>query len=271
MTPITRHFPTIWAATTALASLAQAQSFGDPFIRLESSLDGENWTNNLRTVAVQPNSITRVQFRVRMVLENPASQILGFAGATYQPVLRGWREADRWIPFSYPSGTAGPYGPWVVGRIAPFGGSGMGPSSASGVLTAFEEGDTLRFAGANAAPPTTNLAWGVSSSQLTEQLSGTNFHPGVNPIVFQFSVELAAGDTDRSVTATAPLEYINLRRLTWYTQPNGLTSAITPVTESSILPATVFLTIPAPEPLLLLTLAFPLRRRRASRHAPGSE
>jgi hypothetical protein len=261
---MTLKFPILVTTVVTLATpIARAQFAGEGFIRFESSLDGLDWTNEHRRVDVQPGSTIRVQFRIRVRLEDPGPSIIGFAGATMQPILTGWSAADTRVPFTTNDGSATPESPNAFGRIAPFGSSGMSSSSASGLLTSFSEGDTLRFAGSNAVIATVNRAWGVGMNQLTQQIAGTNFQPSLNVVVFKYAVDLSVANADRTLTATVPVNFVNLQRMSWFT---NFPSFSTPITDSSIEPATINLIVPAPAcvPLLAVSFAAVTRRRKAS-------
>jgi hypothetical protein len=244
-------------------AMAHAQASGNGQIIFETSTDGINWAGGARTVVVQPGQATRLDVRVRVRLQN-ASGVIGFAGTNFQPTVSNWNPAiDTRLPFSTDDGRGVDDAPGVYGRIKPFDSSGMSTGSASGVLTSFvDNGNTLRFAGAN-QPTTTTGRWGIGSSQLTQMINGTNFNPGLDVVVFKYGLLLGAPDIERTLVASVPLTLVNLSRLTWYTQSNGLNPYNSPMTQEAILDAQIRLVIPSPGALGVFGgLGIVLLRRR---------
>jgi uncharacterized protein (TIGR03382 family) len=242
-----------------LASSAFAQS-GTSQLVFETSLDGTTWAGGTRDIVVGATP-TRVEVRVRAVLQNP-SGIIGFAGLTFQPTLTNWTAADSRVAFTTSDGSGTTNAPGNFGRIFPFSGSGMRSDSASGLLTSFVDGgNTLRFAGANAVTATTNRAWGVASNQLTQNIAGTNFAPGTDVVIFKYGVDIS-GSAERTLVASVPLDNINLTRMTWYTTPAG-GSFQAPMTQAQVINAGIHV-VPTPASLALLGLGGLVigRRRR---------
>jgi hypothetical protein len=243
----------------ASAALAQSNIHRMVF---EASTDNEqSWSSR---ADVQPGQ--EVLIRMRMQLLNPTTDIIGFAGMTYQPTLSNWHpeSSDQAVIYRPPRDFP-PYDNGVPGRIFPFRSVGMGSASASGQLTTFNDpGNILRISGATTATtPTTNLAWGLNSTQLTRQLGGTSFAAGTDVVVFKYAVTLGDSGQERTLVAGAPLAYIHNQRATWFRTENGSNSLLYTLTAEDIVPAEIHV-IPAPASALLGLLALvPRRRRRA--------
>lgn len=240
-----------------LAGLAQAQT---PTTRItfEGSLDhGTTWfsASDSRR-GVLPG--TTLFVRVRVDLPDAAiTTVLGLASCVFQPKLTGWTPADVRLPFTNTNGNGVPDDPQDgLGRVLPFASAGMGSASASGLLTSFVEGDTLRFAGANCVTPTTNLSWGVSMGQAPASIAGTNFRMGSDVVVFRYGV-LLNGPIGRAYQATVDLSTIVGGRGSWYRHYAGASGLVAPVGE--ILPLNIEI-VPSPGVLALL-VAPPLMRR----------
>lgn len=224
-------------------------------IILEVSTDRRNWFS--RVDALPGAEIT---VRVRMQLLNPEPGILGLGGATYQPALSNWDAGrDERRPFTDPDP-----GSFFYGRVFPFASVGQGSSSASGLLTSFNDpGGVLRFAGANCVTMTTNLSWGVNSAQLTQQLGGTNFVGGTDVVVFRYGVALGDTGAERTLVASVPLAGVQNTRMTWFRTAIGTNSLLAPLTIDNIIPAEIHV-IPSPAAFVPLVLALLAPRRKRS-------
>ncbi len=208
-------------------------------ITIEASTDpAAGWANE---VTVAPGATVFVRVRVRL----KGATALGLAGLAYQPTLSNWTASDERVPFTFP-GLDGAGGALTetsynasqvrstpetnTGRLFPFGASGQGSTSASGLLTSFVDGgNTLRFSGSKNTAPTVNLAWGVQSVQLTPLLAGKNFHFGVDALVFRYAVRLGDQSGARDLVATLPPTHINLGRSSLYICYNCLAVLNAPV------------------------------------------
>lgn len=254
-----------------LACAGSAASAQTTRITFEASADpptATSWTNDL---TVAPGATVYVRMRVRL----EGWTALGLAGLTTQPTLTNWTAADERLPFTFPgldvfgapSSETSFMGNHVAadpqantGRMFPFGSSGQGPASATGLLTSFvDNANTLRFAGSKNTTATTNLAWGVASSQLTPALAGTNFHSGLDAMVFRYAVRLGGQLDARDLVATMPRSYLNLGRSSWYICYNCLSSLNAPI--GGIDAATIHV-VPSPGTVASGLLALGLVRRR---------
>jgi hypothetical protein len=234
------------AAWIALSSWAATAGAFTTHFTLEVSSDPalQGWARDL---TVWPGATVYVQ--VRASVDDNGSIFAGLASATYQPTLSGWAAGDEQLPFTFPGldGSGAPtteteYAgrhvsaspPTNTGRLFPFGASGQGTTSASGLLTSFVEGDTLRFAGSRNTTPTTNLSWGVASTQLTPTLGGTNFDTRLDVVLFRYAVRLGQGGRD--LVASVPMEFVVVGRINWYfgvVDPPG-PPTLTPTLEAMI-------------------------------------
>jgi len=224
------------ALTATLASAHAAFAQHTRIICEASSDFATTWHNS---VTVWPGQ--RVDVRVRFELfEVPVGYtMLGFAGATYQPILTNWRSdlGDYRFPFTWyccGSPTAScttcvtpafdgqqvnPPHPWyTTGRLFPFGATSMGVSSSTGLLTAFvDQGSTLRFSGSRNATPTTLLQWGVGSYQQPPTITGTNFNSTLSPVVFRYAFMTAPRATaERRLVAMVPSEWVHGGVVKWF-------------------------------------------------------
>lgn len=254
-----RHSTLLASGFAASAALAQSNIHRMVF---ETSTDNEqSWSSR---ADVQPGQ--EVLIRIRMQLLNPTTDIIGFGGMTYQPTLSNWHpeSSDQAVIYRPPRDFP-PYDNGVPGRMFPFSSIGMGSASASGQLTTFNDpGNILRISGANTATtPTTNLAWGLNSSQLTRQLGGTNFAAGMDVVVFKYAVTLGDSGQERTLVNGAPLAYIQNQRATWFRNDNGSSSLFITLSTDSIIPAEIHV-IPSPASALLGLLALGPRRRRGT-------
>ncbi len=258
-------------AVAGLAAAANAQATNVVF---EASSDnGATWG---AAREVSPGATVLVRARIQL----SGSTSLGLAGITFQPRVTNWSAGDVRNAFTFPGldGAGAPTSETAyngqhvpggtatnTGRIFPFGSSGQTPTSASGLLTSFVDGgNTLRFAGSKNTTAATNAAWGVSSSQLTQNLGGTNFNTSLDVVVFRFSITVDAANTaDRHLLATLPsgaTPDVNLGRASWYMTANGLNSLNANI--GTITPADIHVLVPAPGALALLGLGGLIAGRR---------
>jgi hypothetical protein len=240
------------AASFATAHVALAQHTR---VICEASDDyGTTWHS---TLTVWPGQ--RVDVRVRFELVNSYDQlVLGFSGCTFQPVLTDFQSelGDRVVPFTFPGldSTGAPTtetayaGRHIIdslgatGRLAPFGAGLQAATSASGLLTGFNDpGNVLRFAGSRNTTMMTNVAWGVSAAQWPPALTGPFFAYNVSPVVFRYAVNLGPRPAHvfRTMVAYVPFETIS-GQLAKYHICNGCASQWNlPVLPTSILSATI--------------------------------
>ncbi len=252
----------ILAAATALASVALAQRTQ---ITFEGSYDqGQTWHGG--TILAQPGNTLLIRVRVGLT-HDTMNTVLGLAGITFQPKLTNFNTSlgDVVLPFSSADGQGVPEEPQTnLGRILPFSSPGMGSTSASGVLTSHLDPDsTLRFAGANAATATTNLAWGVACGQLPPALAGTNFRPGSQAVVFRYAVQLNSVVATSMWTASVDLDSIYSQRAAYFLAYHGAVSLLAPVTQDTISP--LHIVIPAPGTFTLTGFGLTLATRRRMR------
>lgn len=249
-------------------SIASAQTTRITFEASADPPSATSWTSDL---AVAPGATVYVRMRVRL----EGWTALGLAGLTAQPTLTNWKGVDDRLAFTFPGldgagapttetayeGRHVPAGPQGnTGRMFPWGASPQGVASASGLLTSFVDGgNTLRFAGSKNTTATTNLAWGVSTAQLTTQLGGTNFEGGLDVVVFRYSVMLGDAGTPRDLVATMPPAYVSNGRSSWYICHNCLAALNAPV--GAIDAATIHV-VPSPGPIAAGLLALTCVRRR---------
>lgn len=249
------------AACLLLAALAPTARAQNTRILFEvSSNQGASWGPR---VSILPGTEAIVRVRIQHV---GTMTLLGLGGITMQPTLSNWNPVvDERLPFTQSDGSGCSRDPQTnTGRIIPFHAFGMSSLAASGLLTSHvDPGNILRFAGVNAFSPTTNLAWGVSFSQLTFNLGGPPVDAvfGPDALVFRYAVR-PGGTQERELTAAVELSSILRGYAGWYREYNGRNNLLAPVRPEDIIPATIHV-IPAPAtlPLLLLTLAAPRRRR----------
>ncbi len=261
----------------ALAGMAASARGQVTAVYSEASVDGgQTWG---AAVAAAPGSTVYV--RTRIALEGATA--LGLVGTNFQPTLSGWRAAlgDTRLGFQFPginvqSGSVGQPlsetsyqgsnvfdAPRATGRIFPYGATGMGPASAGGLLTSFNDpGNVLRFAGSKNTTASTNPAWGVTITQTPPSWMGTYFNASLDVVVFKYAVTLSADATARTLEANVPLTNFSLPRAAWYTDASGLNPLYAPVVAGSLHPASIF--VPAPGALVvgLVGAAVVARRRR---------
>lgn len=248
------HTVTTCALVLATGALARAQTTSLIF---EASRDfGVSWHTNLDA---SPDDFVVVQVRVGL---SGTSTVLGLAGVTFQPTLTNWHSGDSVLPFNVPCDFP-PFCDTPPGRVLPFASSGMNSASASGILTShLDPGNVLRFAGANALTPTTNLAWGVSCGQVPPSIGGSNFREGTDPVIFRYGVRLSPTNSDpRDLVASVPVPYILQQRGSWYRTNTGTQSLLAPITTDTIIPATIRV-VPSPPSLISMVALVILASRR---------
>ncbi len=244
------------AATLATTHAALAQHTR---VRCEVSDNyGSTWHD---TLTVWPGQRVDVRVRFELVDVPVGLTVLGFAGATYQPVLSGWLVdvGDTRLPFTIswgtppipnncPAQTETAYqgrhvcdGLAVTGRIYPFGTGGQGSSSSSGVLTSFVDNNSiLRFAGSKNTTPNTQPAWGVASFQQPPSLAGTRFDSSLNTTPFKYAVSLGPRTTaPRQLIASVPRQWISGGITQWYLNASGTSVLNNPPRDEDIIPATI--------------------------------
>lgn len=215
------------AGVLTLSSTAWAQF--ETELRMEASVDeGATWSG---LVSARPGQEVFLRLRV-IALQG---DVTGLAGFVSQPTLSGWNSAsDSLRPFDFPGlrndGTLGPETaydgrhvfptpPTSTGRLFPFGSSGMGLGSDTGLLTAFNDpGSVLRFAGSKNVTASTNLAWGLDVSQNPLPLAGTHFAFGSDVVVFRYAVTF--GET-AGIERTATVGHVLRNTVGWFFNGQG--------------------------------------------------
>ncbi len=227
-------------AGTALALCASAAlAQNSTRISVEASTDNLNWSSS-----IGGTSPLTCYFRVTITKTGP-SPVAGFGSMIYQPVIDASRAGPNFtvLPFSnIQTGVPDGLGlPALLGRLNPFAANPMS-SGTSGVLTAFVEGNSVRFAGSRCTTPTTNVAWGIPSEQRAPILAGTNFNASSSVGVFKFA---ATFNDPGLVWVDVPYSSINSPRdpvCYWYTSPTGTGNPVrTLVDPADIRAAQVFL------------------------------
>lgn len=258
-------------ALVAAAGLASVASAQNSKVIFESSADG-GATWQMGTASYDPapgQSSVNVFVRARIQLVNAGTNtVLGLAGITMQPRLSGWNQGgtDTRTPFTTEADGSGVADePQTnLGRIIPFASAGMGPMAASGVLTSHVDGgNTLRFAGANAVTPTTNLAWGVGLGQLPRAQNPTGFRTGTDVVVFRYGVSLQAPAAGAAREFVADINVANVlqQRANWYRAENGVGNLLASIGDN-VMPLNIRIT-PTPGALALLGLGgLAMARRR---------
>jgi hypothetical protein len=236
-----------------------AQSSGTTRISFEASNDHEaSWHD---AVTARPGDLVVLRMRIQMV--DPSPNILGLAGLTTQPTLTNWlpTSGDTATPFTNALGQGVLDEPGNHGRLIPFDGAPMGPGSNPGLPTAFNDpGGTLRFAGANAITPTTNLSWGMNMNQR----GGDAFLYSTNVLTFKYAFTLGSnGSSPRTLVASMSASHVQNSRVTWWISQTGANSYLYTLTQNDIIPATITV-IPTPAALTVLAIigVLPIRRRR---------
>lgn len=218
-------------------------------IRFEVSDDyGDTWHDSIRVIAGQ-----RADIRMRVELTTPpvGQTVLGFSGMNCQPTLSNWFpvHGDTRIPFTF-QGSNNPDCPCtetaydgrhvfdglgVTGRIYPYGQSGQGVASSSGLLTSFNDPQNrLRFAGSRWTSFSTTVQWGVANAQLPVVIANY-FNPSHFTTVFKYAVTL--GRTTEERTMVPSVMMIGGGAVKWYLNASG-TSVLTSV-NPAVIPATI--------------------------------
>ncbi len=243
---------------------------------LVSSDGGNTWSSS---VVATPGMTVHVQVQAVLTGGTP----LGLAGFTMQPTLSNWDAfgGDSRNAFTFPGVQSvnglpqtetGYVGrpvidvPGATGRLHPYGASGQGDESSSGIVTSFNDpGNVLRFAGSKNLTPTTNTAWGIVISQFSRDFVGTVFSTSLSPVVFRYAVTLGNSNLDvRTLVADVPLAIMNRSgRTTWYLNDAGTMTL--PINASHIEQGFIQV-IPAPTTcgvIMLGCVTMCVRRRRA--------
>lgn len=254
----------IMLAVAGLAAAANAQS-STRLIFEASNDNGATWN-----AAVNATPGSTVYVRTRVVLQGDSASVLGLAGITFQPTLTNFKAADVRNAFDNEGTGAGTSeNPQTnTGRILPFASAGMGPASASGLLTGHRDpGDVLRFAGANATGPipggtSNNLAHGVNSAQVPLSIGGTNFRSGTDVVVFRYAITINDA-TVRDMVAGINQGAVQNNRGSWYRSAAGTGSLLATMGDSASAVIHV-IEVPAPGAMALLGLGglVATRRRR---------
>lgn len=253
-------------AVAGLAAAANAQTGSSTRLIFEASNDnGATWN-----AAVNATPGSTVHVRTRVVLAGDSASVLGLAGITFQPSLTNFKAADVRNAFDNEATGAGTAeNPQTnTGRILPFASAGMGPASASGLLTGHRDaGDILRFAGANATGavpggPSNNLAHGVNSAQVPLTIGGTNFRGGTDVVVFRYSITINDPSV-RDMVAGIGQGAVQNNRGSWYRSAAGTGSLLATLGDNSSAVIHV-VEVPAPGAMALLGLGglVATRRRR---------
>lgn len=258
-------------AAAGLASVANAATT----INFESSIDnGATWASDV----IAPAGST-VLVRMRVQLTGGATS-MGLSGLTAQPVLSNWAAGDTRNGFTFPgvdnfgdNTTEAAYDGRMTrsepqtntGRIFPYGTSGQGAASSSGLLTSFVDGgNRLRFAGSRNITETTNPSWGLGVAQNPASLMGTNYSSSLNAVVFRYSITIDATPSLTDRVLSASIVQVSGGFVKWYQNSGGTQvfndTALTIAPGSITVPA-----VPAPGALALLGLGglVAARRRRA--------
>lgn len=255
------------SAAGLLCALGEASAQQTRLI-FEVSRDAATWSS---VVELSPQTTYYVRLRARL----EGATALGLSGFACQPTLSNWHPevGDTRLPFTFPGidNTGSPtsetqyegraVAPTPVtntGRMFPFGTTGQGTGSSSGLLTSFNDpGNVLRFAGSRALTPQEPTPWGVVFSQGPPTL-GVPFIVSVDVEVFRYAVR--TGDTFGVDQMVAGLTNLAGGRVSWVTA-----SASNPVFHTNtVVVDTASILIPAPSAgmLLLVGIGAAARKRR---------
>lgn len=207
------------ASTLAIALCTSAASAQDyTRITVEASTDNLNWSSS-----IGGGLPLTCYFRVSITKTGP-TPVAGLGSIIHQPVIDASRAGPNFSSLAFSNiqnGVPDSTGlPALLGRLNPFAANPMS-SGTSGTLTAFIQGNSIRFAGSRCTTPTTNLAWGIPSEQRAPILAGTSFNASSSIVVFKF----AATFNDLGlIWVDVPYASINSPRdpvCYWYTSPTG--------------------------------------------------
>lgn len=226
--------------SAGVAALCFALSASAQTARLDVqvSSDNVNWGDSM----FAPAGST---VYVRVVATTDAPGVVGFASATFQPTISNWSNGDLRLPFTS-STSAIPSNegePAYLGRMSPFGSVSMGNGSTSGQLSTFvDSGTTMRVAGSRATTMTSNLAYGVVSSQISKSLAGNSYNASLSPVILKFGFQVSNSPDLRTMIATIPLASVQNARTQWHTSLITGTGNPTniPLTAADIDPATIY-------------------------------
>ena len=248
-----------WSAAALLAFAGSNAAGQRTHLYLEAASDAAPaWSS---TIVANPGDTVVVRLRVAYDAMGSGVYNAGFAGMLTQPTLASWDGTDTLLSFS----PALPPDDGSFGRVYPFTSSDQSPGSATGALTAFIDGPgTLRFAGSKNVTPTTNLQWGLSSTQRLYSLNPTGYNSNLDVVVFRFA--FVAGTGGRTLVASAPIEWIYNEAALWF--PCGACIGLmnTPVTPETIHPASTTI-VPATPPVVLMFLGVGSWGRRRGRNS----
>ncbi|MCC6320460.1 MAG: tandem-95 repeat protein [Phycisphaerales bacterium] len=231
---------TVLFAGIAALSVALPASAQSTRLAVQVSSDNVNWSDSMFAPA---GSV----YFVRVVASTNAPNAVGLHSITFQPTLTGWTSADLRLPFTSTSGGSVPVNAGVpanTGRMAPFGSASMASGSTPGLLTSFVDGgSTLRLAGSRATTMTSNLAYGVVSSQNSNSVAGGfGYNASTSEaVVLKYAVQLSGNPTLRTMTASVPLTSIQSARGSWFTSLATGTGnpQVFSITSADITPATI--------------------------------
>jgi len=257
-------------ALVAAAGIAASANAQNTKLIFEASVNGGPWTMNL--AEANPGDVVKIRLSAALINYNGTRSILGFSGITLQPTLSGWNagSGDTVAGFDAFSDTraGGGVAAGGNGRQFPFNtGAPMTTSSPSGEATTFVDGgNTLRWSGALNTAGGSTLTRGLGLAQQTQGLLGGDFSTSTNPVLFVYQVTIGASragaaDGSEFLTASAPLNLINLARGSWYTAANGLNTVNAAVTTDTIMPVRINI-VPTPGALALLGLGGLVAGRR---------
>ncbi len=239
--------------------LAPAAFGGESRIVFEASVDhGRSWH---REVTTGPGA--EVSIRMRFVYES-TSTVLGFGGITMQPTVRGWSAGDRVLPFDFDLASDAPES--AYGLVYPFARfrSGLpgpidppipeprrdwiGVDNGAGELRLMQRGGL--------ANP--DLSWGLSFSQSPPSLN-TIFSTSMDLIAFRYGFVVDGGE--RTMIASAPLQYINNARMVWHTTSGGTSPRLISLAEEDVVGAVVHV-VPGPGAMVVVLAGVGMVRRR---------
>jgi hypothetical protein len=239
----------------------------------------EDWHSSIQ--ALSGDSVD-----IRVVLDHTGPPVLGFGSLIFQPTVSNWTASDVMAPLVN-GGVGGqvtvPIGavqdlPGQYGRIIPYAQYGFPASDhLMGHVNTHAGVTYLRIAQATITswigdPGNTSGGSGINMRQFNDIGRSTGdpaFSPATsNIVIFKFGITLAPGNPSvRTMVADAPINgiwdspgnpYVGWWQSMMEIIPSGLD-------RPTIIPAQIFVNVPAPGPLSLLAAAlFAVRRRRAT-------